>query len=208
MSDLQNTLTRTLPVKEAIESRSSIRQFEPSMPKEDLLEILRLASLAPSAFNAQPARFVVVENPETKGKLQAAAYGQKQVTSAPYTIVVYSDMEDVLATAEETSHPAFGDEGKTRQRQTFEGAFGGQSVENRAAWANAQANIVLGYLLIATRSLGYDSVPMLGFEPNKVKELLGLPAHVQIAALLPVGKAAEQGKSHHRHSVDRITRFA
>lgn len=208
MSDLNNTLIKTLPVKEAIETRHSIRQFEPTMPREDLLEILRLASLAPSAWNAQTWRFVVVETPEVKEKLQAAAYGQKQVTSAPYTIVIYSDMEDVLATAEETSHPAYGEEGKARQRQTFEGAFGAQTVEARAAWANTQANIVLGYLLIATRGLGYDSVPMLGFDPSKVKELLDLPAHVQIAAILPVGKAAQEGQSHHRHSVERITRFA
>lgn len=205
---MQNTLIKTLPVKEAIETRHSIRKYEATMPREDLLEILRLGSLAPTAFNAQPARFVVIENPELKEKVKAAAYGQTQITSAPYTIVIYSDMEDVMATAEETSHPLFGDEGKTRQRQTFEGSFGGLSVEQRAVWANSQANIVLGFLMLAARGLGYDTVPMLGFNPAQVKELLGLPEHVQIAALLPVGKAAEEGKSAHRHTVERITRFA
>jgi nitroreductase len=81
------------------------------------------------------------------------------------------------------------------------------TVEQRAAWANSQANIALGYLLISARGLGYDTVPMLGFQADKVKEILGLPVHAQIAAMVPLGKRAEDGFPHHRHSVERITKF-
>ena len=72
-------------------------------------------------------------------------------------------------------------------------------------WGNAQSNIVFGYLMLAVESLGYSSSPMLGFNPQAVKELLGLPAHVTITGLLPIGKAAETGRAPHRHSVARIT---
>ncbi|GGJ28623.1 nitroreductase family protein [Deinococcus roseus] len=200
-------IPQSLTVQSAIETRRSIRQYHPDMPKGHLLEILRLATLAPSAFNAQPWRFAVVENAEVKKQLQEASYNQSQITSAPYTIVVYGDAEDTLKTAIETSHPHFGDEGKVRQVQTVERSLSKLSVQERARWADNQTNILLGVLMVAARGLGYDTVPMLGFDQSKVKKLLDLPEHVIITALLPVGRAAELGRPHHRHSLERITRF-
>ncbi|BDP41144.1 nitroreductase [Deinococcus aetherius] len=202
------TQTRPLSATEAIETRRSIRQFvQEPIDQNDLREILRLASLAPSAWNAQTWRFAVVQDPQLKERLQEAAYGQKQIGGAPAVIVVYSDMEDTLHNAEETAHPGMGEAGRTGQRQTFDRAFGAQEEAQRGQWGLAQANIAFGFLMIAARGLGYDTVPMLGFDPQRVRELLGLPAHVQFAGLLPVGKRAEEGFPHHRHSVDRIAKF-
>lgn len=202
------TTPKVLDVKEAIETRRSIRKYvQEPMNQDDLHEILRLASLAPSAWNAQTWRFAVVQDAAIKQQLQDAAYGQGQVTNAPAVIVVYSDMEDTLQTVEETAHPGMGEQGREGQRKTFDGAFGGQDVAQRGQWGLSQANIAFGFVMIAARGLGYDTVPMLGFQPDKVKEILGLPEHVQFAGLLPVGKRAEDGFPHHRHSVERITKF-
>ncbi|AWT35028.1 nitroreductase [Deinococcus arenae] len=202
------TTPKVLDIKEAIETRRSIRKYvQEPMNQDDLHEILRLASLAPSAWNAQTWRFAVVQDAAIKEQLQAAAYGQGQVTNAPAVIVVYSDMEDTLATVEETAHPGMGEAGRTGQRNTFDGVFGAQPVAQRGQWGLSQANIAFGFLMLAARGLGYDTVPMLGFDPAKVKEILGLPEHVQFAGLLPVGKRAEDGFPHHRHSVERITKF-
>ena len=66
----------------------------------------------------------------------------------------------------------------------------------REAWGNAQANIFLGFLLLAAKSLGYDTSPMLGFDPEAVKALLGLPPHVRVPALVAIGKGAESGFPH------------
>ncbi|MHA0040260.1 nitroreductase family protein [Deinococcus sp. PEB2-63] len=202
------TTPKVLDIKEAIETRRSIRKYvQEPMNQDDLHEILRLASLAPSAWNAQTWRFAVVQDAAIKQQLQDAAYGQGQITNAPAVIVVYSDMEDTLATVEETAHPGMGEAGRTGQRNTFDGVFGAQPVAQRGQWGLSQANIAFGFLMLAARGLGYDTVPMLGFDPAKVKEILGLPEHVQFAGLLPVGKRAEDGFPHHRHSVERITKF-
>lgn len=204
------TLTDTpvLSVAEAIETRRSIRQFvQEPMNQGDLREILRLASLAPSAWNAQTWRFAVVQTPELKEKLREAAYGQAQVTNAPAVIVVYSDMEDTLQTVEDTAHPGMGEEGRSGQRQTFDRVFGGQDVAQRGQWGLSQANIAFAFVMLAARGLGYDTVPMLGFDPAKVRDLLDLPEHVQFAGILPIGKRAEEGFPHHRHSVGRLTKF-
>ncbi|MDV6373371.1 nitroreductase family protein [Deinococcus arenicola] len=202
------TATRPLSITEAIETRRSIRKFvQEPMNADDLQEILRLASLAPSAWNAQTWRFAVVQDPAIKAELQAASYGQPQVGGAPAVIVVYSDMEDTLKTAEDTAHPGMGEEGRAGQRKTFDGAFGGQDVAQRGQWGLSQANIAFGFLMLAARGLGYDTVPMLGFQADKVREVLNLPEHVQFAGLLPIGKRAEDGHTHYRHSVERVTTF-
>lgn len=199
---------RPLSMTEAIESRRSIRQFvQEPLNQDDLREILRLASLAPSAWNAQTWRFAVVQTPEIKEQLREAAYGQPQVTSAPAVIVIYSDMEDTLQTAEDTAHPGLGDAGRTQQRATFDGAFGAQDTAQRGQWGLTQANIAFGFLMLAARGLGYDTVPMLGFDQGKVRQILDLPEHVQFAGILPLGKRAEEGYPHHRHSVERVAKF-
>ncbi|WP_019584967.1 nitroreductase family protein [Deinococcus apachensis] len=202
------TTTRTLPVSEAIETRRSIRKFvQEPMNQDDLREILRLASLAPSANNVQTWRFAVVQNKELQARLQEAAFGQAQVSNAPAVIVVYSDMEDTLANAEETIHPGMGEEQIKVRAARFRQQFEAQDSVQRGQWALTQANLAFAFLMLAARGLGYDTVPMLGFDPQKVKELLGLPEHVQFAGLLPIGKRAEEGFPHHRHSIDRITKF-
>jgi hypothetical protein len=48
---------------------------------------------------------------------------------------------------------------------------------------------------------------MLGFDPEKVKALLELPAHATLPALIAVGKPAEEGFPHHRHEVRRIAKI-
>lgn len=205
---MTQTLAQPLTVPDAITSRRSIRKFaEEPLDQNDLREIVRLAGLAPSAWNVQPWRFAVVQDPALKERLREAAYGQAQVTGAPAVIAVYSDMEDALANAEETAHPGRGDDGRAAQRKTFEGVFGPQTVEARGRWGLAQANIAFGFLLVAARGLGYDTSPMLGFDAARVRELLGLPEHVQFAGLVALGLRAEEGFAHHRHDVDRVATF-
>jgi hypothetical protein len=49
---------------------------------------------------------------------------------------------------------------------------------------------------------------MAGFDAEAVKRLLGLPAHVQIPAIVAIGRGAESGFPHHRHAIERIVRYA
>jgi len=195
-------------VSTAIQTRHSIRQYlQEPISQDDLREIVRLMSLAPSASNTQPWRLVVIQSQSLQQQLRAVAYDQQQVTGAAAVIVLYSDMEDVLAHAEETVHPGMGAEQIQARAAGLRQSFSQMSIEERAAWANAQANIGLGFLLLAAHDLGYGTSPMLGFIPEQVKALLGLPAHVNIAAMVAMGRPAEEGYPHHRHAIDRIADF-
>jgi nitroreductase len=199
--------TSTLSVAAAAEARRSIRAYAPTpVAHEDLREILRITGLAPSPWNLQPWRFVVVEDPTVKRALQQAAYGQAQVGNAPAVIVMYSDMTDVLATVEETIHPGMQAVAE-KAAADIRANFGAMSEADRAAWGFAESNIALGYLLLTAQSFGYSTSPMLGFDAAQVKTLLGLPADARIPALVAIGIGAEEGFPHHRHPLDRIVRF-
>ena len=203
-----NTETAILTVTEAAEARRSVRKYDPSpIPRAHLEEILRVTSLAPSPWNLQPWRFVIVEDAATKASLQAAAYGQPQVGAAPAVIVMYSDMTDAINTVEETIHPGMRGPQGDKAAADIRATFAGFSETDRAAWGNAESNIALGFLLLAAQSHGYSTSPMLGFMPDKVKELLGLPADARIPALVAIGKGTEDGFPHHRHPLARITRW-
>ena len=203
-----NTTTEVLTVTAAAEARRSIRKYEPTpIPRGHLEEILRVTSLAPSPWNLQPWRFVIVEDAATKAKLQEAAYGQGQIGSAPAVIVMYSDMTDAITTVEETIHPGMRGPQGDKAAADIRATFGGFSDADRAAWGFAESNIALGYLLLTAQAHGYSTSPMLGFMPDKVKELLNLPADARIPALVAIGVGAEEGFPHHRHALERIARF-
>lgn len=199
--------THAQSVVDAATSRRSIRRFtaEP-IPREDLREMVRVAGHAPSAFNIQPWRFVIVEDDALREQLAEAANGQRQVRSAPALIVMYSDMREALETVEETVHPGM----SARREAVATGLrqrWSARPDVERESFGAGQSYIALGYLLLAAESMGYGTSPMLGFDAAKVKQLLGLPDHVVIPALVAVGVPDEEGFAPHRHSLDRIAQF-
>ncbi|WP_237562879.1 nitroreductase family protein [Bacillus dakarensis] len=202
------TMQNILSVPEAIESRHSIRKFKQEpIPQEDLNKIFELVRLSPSAWNLQPWRFHVVTDTTVKEKLKEAAYGQQQVTSAPAVVMVISDMEDVIENLPETVHPGLSPDRQQEEVANLSSFFGGMSVEERGQWGLTQTNIALGVLLVTIQGLGYASVPMLGFDQEKVKEILGLKEHVKFASMVPFGIADQEGYEHHRFSLEKIVTF-
>ena len=206
---MNDIITDVLTVSEAAKQRRSIRTFEPvPIPGQDLDAILDVVRRAPSAFNVQPWRFVVVETREVKERLAAAAFNQRQVASAPAVIVLYTDVADALDHVDEVLHPGMDAATRAGARQSILRSLGERDEDAREAWGAEQGNIALGYLLLAAEAHGYQTSPMLGFDARAVKELLGLPPHVRVPALVAIGRGAEEGFEHHRHPLQRIVRAA
>ena len=66
-----------MDVFDAIEKRSSIRNYEPTpIPREKLEKILEAARLAPSASNAQPRHFIVVTDKERRDALATGMFAR------------------------------------------------------------------------------------------------------------------------------------
>jgi nitroreductase len=59
-----------MELKQAIENRTSVRTFKSEeVPLKDLKEMVRLASLAPSANNYQPWKFIIIRNKQILDRL-------------------------------------------------------------------------------------------------------------------------------------------
>jgi nitroreductase len=205
---MNHKIGQVLSVREAIESRRSIRKFvQEPISNEVIQQILELVRLTPSAWNIQPWRFHVITDHTLKEKLKEAAYGQKQVTSAPVVILVTSDMEDAMVHLSETIHPGLTEERKREELINLLELFDNMSIEERGQWGLAQANIALGFLLIAIQGMGYASCPMLGFNEKEVKEILALPEHIKFAAMVAFGLPASEGYTHHRLLLNNMVKF-
>lgn len=197
-----------MSVAEAATKRRSIRAYrEEAIPQEDLDAIFDVTRLAPSAWNLQPWRFVVVDDSERKTRLAEAAFGQRQVSGAPAVIAVYTDMRDALDGVDQVMHPDLSAGERDRQRRSIERAFADKSEEERNAWGARQGYIALGYLLLAAAELGYDTSPMLGFDQIQARAVIDAPSHAQVIALVAIGKGREEGRPHHRLPVDDLVRY-
>lgn len=207
MSDLETT--DILTVDAAARARRSIRTYRTDpIPARELEAILDVVRLAPSAFNLQPWRFVTVESPEMREALTSAAHNQRQVRSAPAVLVLYTDMQDTLATLDRVVHPNMPAERQAQVQTHIRGAFADMTDAEREAWGAEQGFIALGYLLLTAEAHGYQTSPMAGFDAEAVKQLLELPAHVRVVALVAIGRGAESGFPHHRLPLDQLMRVA
>lgn len=169
-------------VHEAIHRRRSIRRFEPGreVPPELVEKLLTAATLAPSAGNAQPWRFIVVLSPGLKGELARAALGQAFIAQAPVVLVVCADLE--------RARRAYGERGESLY-----------CLQDTAA---ATQNI----LLTATE-LGLGTCWVGAFDEGEVARLLGLPSSLRPVALIPVGYPAEEPPPRPRRPLPEVTDY-
>ena len=89
-----------------IENWQSIRQFSSqTIPKERINRILEAGRKAPSAKNRQPWRFIIIDNPEVKKKIETAAFGQEHVGQAPVIIAACTTNIDYRMPNGQISYP-------------------------------------------------------------------------------------------------------
>ena len=178
-------------VIEAIESRRSIKHYDPDhvMPEEDLAKLLELSKLAPSSFNMQNYRFVVVRDPELRGQIRAAAWDQAQVTDASVLVVMCADL-----TAHEADPSRYWGHAP-QEVQDILGPMLGPFYEGKPQLIRDEAmrSSALGgmTLMLAAKGLGYDSCPMVGFDPEAVAKLINLPDDHAISFMIAVGKTTK-----------------
>lgn len=180
---------------ESLNWRAAIKQFEPTkqVSTEDLNILLEAGNLAATSGGMQPFKIVVVSKPETKIKLQAAAYGQKQVAEASHVLVFAIEKEIgantvdryIKRAAEVRNIPAESMEGYAN---SMKGYMGSMDDATKAHWAKSQAFIALGTILLTAASMQIDSCPMEGFQADQFAEILNLSEQkLTPVAILPIG---------------------
>jgi nitroreductase len=180
------------PITQVLLERRATPHFKPEPLPEDYLEaILRLAAQAPSGYNLQPWRFIVVREPEGRARLKKAAMGQDKIGEAPVVVIAFALQDgwrgDVEAILQEGVRRGSGTAEELKQQQRAITEFLGTIPA--AVWANRQTMIALTTMMLVAEAYGVDTAPMEGFEPEAVKREFGLPKEAEVVALLALGFA-------------------
>lgn len=172
----------------AIRERRSVKHYDPNhrMSDPEIRQLMDAAMLSPTSFNMQNWRFVVVSDAEVKSALCQAAWNQAQIKDASITIALCADLNchedaerywaDAPGPVRETLVPMirpFYEDNPALQRDEAMRSIGiaGQT------------------LMLAAKEMGYDTCPMIGFDPAKSAAIIGLPENHLIGMIVVVGKA-------------------
>jgi len=176
---------------DAIRERRAIKNFDPSyeFTKQETEQLLDLAMQAPSSFNIQHWRLVNVTDKALRVKLREAAHDQAQVTDGSLLFVVTVD------TKAWEKDPARYWVNAPKEAQDilvpWIGPFYAGKEQLQRDEAMRSAGIMLQTMMLSAKAMGYDSCPMVGFDFDKVAELIHLPKDYAIAAMLVIGKGTK-----------------
>jgi len=172
----------------AIKERRSVKHYDPNheMSEAEIKALLELALLSPTSFNMQNWRFVVVTDPEKRAAIQAAAWNQAQVTEASITILLCAKLN---AYEEAGRYWVHAPQPVQDMLVPMIAPFYQNSTELQRDEAMRSIGIAAQTLMLTAKSMGYDSCPMIGFDPEKVAEIIDLPENHVIGMMLTVGKA-------------------
>lgn len=180
-------------MSQAIEGRRATPSFDGSpLPPEDLKQILDAGLHAPSGYNMQPWRFIVVQSPEQKRRLRAASFNQAKVEEASAVIVACGDADgwrkDVDLMLQQGREGGMPESYAAQAKTSVSNFLSGFSTEQMHAWLNKHVMIAFTHMLLMAEVMGYDTAPMEGFEQDKVHEVLRLPMSYWVVALLGIGR--------------------
>jgi len=169
--DDQSRLEST-PFQKIIRGRRSIRRYLPTpVDPEKIRTCLEAARLAPSAHNAQPCRFIVIDEPELKDRLTAAAFsgiysGSKFAARAPVLIVLLA------------------------KRGLVAHHLGGR-LQN-VQYHLIDMGVAGEHIVLQAEELGLATCWMGWFNYRKVRKVLKIPRKFKVVAMMPLGYAEKR----------------
>jgi iodotyrosine deiodinase len=191
---------RAAEFEERLKPRRTIRQFSPDPVPFELIETaIRIAGRAPSGANQQPWIFVVVSNPEIKGKIRQAAEEEERrnydsrfpdqwlealaplgtdwhkefLEIAPYLIIVFRQDFGL----ERSGHPAAG-------------GAGGSEHKVKHYYVQESVGIACGFLLAALHWMGLATLTHTPSPMGFLSRILERPPNERPYLLIPVGYPA------------------
>lgn len=168
-------------------SRRSIRKYRPDPVPRDLLEVcLEAARQAPSACNAQPCSFVVVDDPALKERVAAAAFG------GIYSACRFAAAAPVLVAI-------------TGKKQNFTAWLGNQVQDINFRYMDM--GIAGEHFVLAAHELGLGTCWLGWFDKKSTARALGLPAGERPEILFSVGWPAEEPAGRKRKTPDEFRSY-
>lgn len=173
---------------EIVKHRQSTRAYdtERTVDRDTIARILEAGRLAPSACNAQPWHFIVVDEPELKNKVADAAsarlLGMNHFTKqAPVHIVV------------------------VEEKVNLSSSFGGMVKGKHFAFLDI--GIAAAHICLAAESEGLGTCILGWFSEDKMKKLLNVPDNKRIVLDIVLGYPAQPLREKKRKSTDEVISY-
>ena len=175
------------PINEVLLERRATNNFTDEEVSAEVLDaVLRLGAQAPSGYNFQPWRFVVVRDAESRRRLQQVAFNQPKVAQAPVVIIAVGMKEEWKETADEVfregSRRGAGNPDKVEQASRAPSS-------SSPAWTRPCGStphvIAVTAMMLVAESYGYDTAPMEGFDAAGVKREFAIPEEGESSACSP-----------------------
>ena len=178
-----------MKTQDAIQQRRAVKHFDPDfkIPEIEKNKLLELAIQSPTSFNIQNWRFVMVEDMDQRSKIREAAWDQAQVTDASLLFVLCADLKAWNKSPERYWKDA------PKEAQDILIPMIKPFYEDKEQLQRDEAMRSIGIaaqtMMLSAKSMGYDSCPMIGFDTDKVAEIINLPDDHTIGMILVIGKA-------------------
>jgi nitroreductase len=167
---------------EALNWRYAVKKFDPSkkISDSDWVTLSESLRLSPSSYGLQPWKFILVKSPELRAQLRAHSWNQSQVEDAShYVVFTYKEkidqkyIEKYLNTiASQRSIPI--ESLKGFGEVMTQDLINGPRASVIEHWAQRQAYIAMGFLMLSAALLKIDSCPMEGIVSSEYDKLLGI----------------------------------
>lgn len=181
-------------IEEAITTRRAVKGYDPAfvLSAEEKNDLLRLALLAPSAFNLQHVRLVEVSDAALRAQIREAGWGQAQMTDASMLVVICAQVDSWEKNVKRVW------EGAPPEVQDYMAgaidAYYRDKPQVQRDETMRSCGLVAQTLMLAARGKGLDSCPMDGFDFDAVAKLIRLPANHVIGLMVAIGKQTVEPK--------------
>ena len=177
---------------EAIQNRRAIKHFDPEhrLTSEEERRLLEATIQAPTSFNIQHWRFVILRDPQLRARIRAEfGNDQSQMTDASLLVQFTAD---VMAWKKQPER--YWANAPQEVADLLVGWMG--PFHEGREWlqrdeAQRSIGMAMQTLMLAAQELGYQSCPMIGFEVEKVAELINLPDDHVMGPMVAIGKGTK-----------------
>lgn len=169
-------------------SRQSDRAYDPDRPveREKLERILKAAAMSPSACNAQPWKFIVVDDPELKNKVADATsnrlLGLNHFTKqAPVHILI------------------------VEEKVNLSSGFGGWVKDK--TFSMIDIGIAAAHICLAAEDEGLGSCILGWFNEEKIRSLLNIPSGKRVVLDIIIGYSTQPKRAKKRKAADQVVAY-
>lgn len=187
--------------------RHAIKTFnDKSVDYNDLRTAIEIATLAPSANNIQPWKFVVVQEKKDEVAKGLPLANKLQVEQAQYVIALFSDTDLALRSRKiaRIGVKSLPDDLIGYYMETLPPRFASFNEVQTGEYLAINAGIVAMNLVLALTDQKIASNIILGFDKSTTNEILDIDPRFRPELLITVGYSDEKPEPSYRLPVDEV----